>query len=90
MNRIQRTLLAAVPAVVALAGSLAAAEQSQRYIVILKQRSGNPPDVASFSGTIETRQENELVITLPPSALAALKADPKVLYIERVGGEPSP
>jgi hypothetical protein len=45
--------------------------------------------VAALGGTVEFRQEDQLVITLPPVALAALKADPKVRYIEQVGGEPA-
>ena len=69
---------------------LCAAEQGQRYIVVLKQRSGAPPDVAALGGSIELRQEEELIVTIPSEALAALRADPKVRYVERVGGQPSP
>jgi YD repeat-containing protein len=41
--------------------------------------------VTSLGGTIDSRQENQLIVTIPPGALAALKSDPKVRYVERVG-----
>jgi RHS repeat-associated protein len=81
----------AITTFLVIAGSAPAAEPAgQRYIVILKQRSGAAPDVAALGGTVEFRQEDQLVITLSPAALAALKADPKVRYIEQVGGDPAP
>jgi RHS repeat-associated protein len=89
MTRIARILLAAIITSALLVRSLPAAEHGQRYIVILKQRSGVAPDVASLGGTIDSRQEDQLIVTIPPGALAALKSDPKVRYIERVGGEAS-
>jgi len=87
MKDITRILLTV--ATVLLATSLFAEEQGQRFIVILKQRSGAVPDVAALGGTIESRQEDQLVVTIPAGSLAALKADPKVRYIERVGGDSS-
>ena len=85
MKTITRILLAIVALVVAT--SMFAEEQGQRYIVILKQRSGPAPDVAALGGTIESRQEDQLVVTIPAGSLAALKSDAKVRYIERVGGD---
>jgi hypothetical protein len=63
----------------------------QRYIVVIRrQRFGPPPtpDIARLGGTIESRQDDQLVVTIPARALAALKGDPAVLYLERVGGTP--
>jgi hypothetical protein len=66
---------------------LAAEERGQqRYIVILKKRTGPTPDVARLGGTIESRQDDQVVVTIPSGALAALKGDPAVYYLERVGG----
>jgi RHS repeat-associated protein len=89
MNRMARILLILAAAAL-FAGPLSAAGgQGQRYIVILKQISASSPDIARLGGTIESRQDDQLIVTLPPAALAALRADPRVRYIERVGGEPS-
>ncbi len=87
MKNITRILLTIVT--VLLATSLFAEGQGQRYIVILKQRSGAAPDVAALGGTIESRQEDQLVVTIPAASLAALRSDHKVRYIERAGGDPS-
>jgi hypothetical protein len=89
MKTIAPLLLAGIITSVLMVLPLQAAEQSQRYIVILKQRFGAAPDVAALGGTIESRQEDQLVVTIPAGSLAALKADPKVRFIERVGGDPS-
>jgi RHS repeat-associated protein len=89
MKRQLHTLLLAAATCVLLAGSLQAEGQNQRYIVILKQRGGAVPDVAALGGTIESRQEEQLIVTIPPASLAALRADAKVRYVERVGGTPS-
>ena len=84
----KRTLLAILLAVV-FAGPLLAGEPA-RYIVILKHRTGAAPDVASLGGTIESRQDEQLVVSIAAEGAAKLKADPAVLYMERVGGEPEP
>src|SRR5882757_1012353 len=92
MNQVTRKLsvfLSLVISTMSVAEGATAPALGQRYIVILKQRAGAAPDVASLGGVIESRQDEQLVITIPPGSLAALKADPKVRYIERVGGEPS-
>jgi hypothetical protein len=89
MKRQLHTLLLAAATCVLLAGSLPADGQSQRYIVILKARTGAVPDISALGGTIESRQEEQLVVTLPPASIAALRADAKVRYVERVGGTPS-
>ncbi len=88
MNKISRFLLSAVVSALVVS-ALSAAEPAQRYIVILKQRSGSVPDVAILGGTIESRQDDQLIVTIPVSALAALKTDPKVRYLERAGGNAS-
>jgi RHS repeat-associated protein len=67
----------------AAAGAEAAGE---RYIVILKSRSGPAPDVARLGGTITFRQDEQVNITLPREALAALRADPLVRYVQAVAG----
>jgi RHS repeat-associated protein len=90
MDKLSRILLIAILASAVIAGTVAAAAPGQRYIVILKNRTGAAPDVASLGGSIEFRQDDEVVVTIPPGAIAALKADPKVRYVERVGGEPLP
>jgi YD repeat-containing protein len=84
-----RILIAVAITSTILVVPLLAAEHNQRYIVILKQISASSPDIGGLGGTIEWRQQEQLIVTLPPSALPALKADPRVRYIERVGGEPS-
>ncbi|HXA20257.1 MAG TPA: RHS repeat-associated core domain-containing protein [Thermoanaerobaculia bacterium] len=89
MKTIAHVLLAAIVTSGLLAIPLHAEEQVQRYIVVLKQRSGAVPDVASLGGKIELRQDDQLVVTIPLGALATLKADPKIRYVERVGGTPS-
>ena len=75
MKTIAHVLLAAIVTSGLMALPLHAEEQVQRYIVVLKQRSGAVPDVASLGGKIEFRQDDQLVVTIPPGALAALKAD---------------
>ncbi|MEK6374096.1 MAG: RHS repeat-associated core domain-containing protein [Acidobacteriota bacterium] len=85
MNTIKRMVLAAALALSITAPMMAAEEV--RYIVILKQRSGAAPDVGSLGGRVEWRQEEQLVVSIPAGAEAKLKADPHVLYLERVGGE---
>jgi hypothetical protein len=57
--------------------------------VILKQRTGPSPDIGRLGGTIESRQDDQLVVTIPLTALAALKGDPAVRYLEQVGGTPA-
>ncbi len=89
MKTIAYILLAAIVSSVLMALPLHAEEQVQRYIVVLRQRSGAVPDVASLGGKIEFQQDDQLVVTIPPGAIIALEADPKVRYVERVGGTPS-
>jgi hypothetical protein len=61
-------------ALVAVAASAAGAETAgERYIVILKSRSGPAPDVARLGGTITFRQEDQVNVTLPREALAVLR-----------------
>ena len=50
MKAIAHVLLAAIVSSGLLALPLHAEEQVQRYIVVLKQRSGAVPDVASLGG----------------------------------------
>src|SRR5205823_4176306 len=75
-------------AALAVAVPLYGTEEPVRCIVILKHRTSAAPDVVSLGGAIESRQDEQLVITVPAGAVAELKADPAVLYIEEVGGEP--
>jgi RHS repeat-associated protein len=82
---IRRVMIVAVFALIAVAAS-AAETAGERYIVILKSRSGPAPDVARLGGTITFRQEEQLNVTLPREALAALHADPLVRYIQAVAG----
>ena len=89
MKTIAHVLLAAIVSSGLMALPLHAEEPVQRYIVVLKQHSSAVPDVASLGGKIEFRQDDQLVVTIPTGALAALKADPKVRYVEQVGGTPS-
>jgi RHS repeat-associated protein len=70
-----------------LAGTAAAAQPAgERYIVILKSRSGPAPDVVRLGGTIDFRQEDQLNVTMPREAVAALRADPLVRYIQALAG----
>lgn len=72
--------------VIALAAVAAAGEErGERYIVILKSRSGPAPDVARLGGTVDFRQQEQLNVTLPRDAVAALRADPLVRYVQAVG-----
>jgi hypothetical protein len=88
MNKFIRILLAAAAAAMIVC-TLSAEEPGQRYIVILKQRITPSPHIAALGGTIDSRQDDQLVVIIPTAALAALKADPAVLYLERVGGRAS-
>src|SRR5216117_1748290 len=83
MNRTKRFLLLAAIVTVALA-SVASADEGERYIVILKQHSGPAPDVTRLGGTIEFRQQEELVVLLPAEAIDKLRQDPLVKYVQRV------
>jgi RHS repeat-associated protein len=92
MKNIARILLAAIVAVIIVSPLAAAEPAHQRYIVVIRrQRFGPPPtpDVLRLGGTIESQQDDQLVVTIPAGALAALKSDPAVLYLERVGGTPT-
>ena len=86
MNNIGRILLTIVAAAIIVAPLAAEGRGQQRYIVILKKRTGPPPDVARLGGTIESRQDDQVVVFIHSGALAALRADPAVHYLERVGG----
>jgi RHS repeat-associated protein len=59
---------------------------TRTYIVILRQRSDDSPDVAHLGGRIIFRQAEQLVITLPEAAVGELKADSKVLYVQPLAG----
>jgi RHS repeat-associated protein len=88
MTNIARILLAFAAAAIIVCPLGAEERGQQRYIVVIRQhRSGSPvPDIARLGGTIESRQDDQLVVTIPAGALAALKSDPAVLYLQRVGG----
>jgi hypothetical protein len=76
---IRRMIIVAVFALLAVAAS-AAETAGERYMVILKSRSGPAPDVARLGGTITFRQQEQVNVTMPRDALAALRADPLVRY----------
>src|SRR4051794_26056393 len=88
MKTIARILLTVAVAAIVVCPLAAEERGQQRYIVVLRtQRSAPPlPDIVRLGGTIESRQDDQLVITIPVQALAALKSDPAVLYLQRVGG----
>src|SRR5437016_1682880 len=91
MNNIARILLAVAAAAIIVCPLVAEERGQQRYIVVIRrQRFGPPPvpDIARLGGTIESRQDDQLVVTIPARSLAALKGDPAVLYLQRVGGTP--
>jgi RHS repeat-associated protein len=90
MKQTAFVLIAAVITSVILIAPVLAAEHDQRYIVILKSRSGPAPDVARLGGTITFRQEDQLNVTLPPEALPALRADPLVRYIQALAAAGAP
>jgi len=70
-----------------LAGTASGAQLAgERYIVILRSRSGPAPDVVRLGGTIDFRQEDQLNVTMPREAVAALRADPLVRYIQALAG----
>jgi RHS repeat-associated protein len=82
---IRRMMIVAVFALIAV-GVAGAETAGERYIVILKSRSGPAPDVARLGGTISFRQEEQVNVTMPREALAALRADPLVRYIQAEAG----
>jgi RHS repeat-associated protein len=84
-KRIHQIVILAVFALVAVVAA-GAETAGERYIVILKSRSGPAPDIAHLGGAITFRQEDQLNVTLPREALAALRADPLVRYVQAVGG----
>ena len=85
MKRTTQILLLAALAALGLTTAAAGAED-ERYIVILKRYSGPMPEVARLGGTIEFRQQEQLVVRLPPGAIELLRRDPLVKYVEKVGG----
>jgi RHS repeat-associated protein len=82
---LRQIMILAIFALVAVAAAGAEAG-GERYIVILKSRSGPAPDVARLGGTINFRQQDQVNVTLPRESLAALRADPLVLYVQAVAG----
>lgn len=54
------------------------------------RRSGPAPDVARLGATITFRQEDQVNVTLPREALAALRSDPLVRYVQAVAGAGAP
>jgi RHS repeat-associated protein len=82
---LRQIMILAVFALVAVAAAGAEAG-GERYIVILKSRSGPAPDVARLGGTINFRQQDQVNVTLPREALAALRTDPLVRYVQAVAG----
>jgi hypothetical protein len=85
-KRIRQIMLLIAFALVAAAAVAAEGTAGERCIVILKSRSSPAPDVARLGGTVTFRQGDEVIVTLPPGALAALRADPLVHYIQAVAG----
>jgi RHS repeat-associated protein len=85
-KRIRQIIILAVFALAALSAA-GADTAGERYIVILKSRSGPAPDVARLGGTITFRQDEQVNVTLPREALAALRADPLVRYVQAVAGD---
>jgi RHS repeat-associated protein len=82
---IRQIMILAAFALVAVAAA-AADTAGERYIVILKSRSGPAPDIARLGGTITFRQEEQVNVTLPREGLTALRADPLVRYVQAVAG----
>ncbi len=67
--------------------TVTAAEISgERYIVILKSRKGPVPDLAKLGGAVTFRQDDEVIVTIPLAAVASLRADPLVRYIQPLAG----
>jgi len=69
----------------------------QRHFVLDRERSGHHHVVCccpdECHGGLRPRRtdphRDQLVVTIPPGAIIALEADPKVRYVERVGGTAS-
>jgi hypothetical protein len=85
-KRIRQIMIFAVFALVALSAA-GADTAGERYIVILKSRSGPAPDVARLGGTITFRQDEQVNVMLPREALGALRADPLVRYVQAVASD---
>lgn len=69
MKNIARILLALAAAAIFVSPLAAEERGQQRYIVVIRrQRFGPPPtpDVVRLGGTIESRQDDQLVVTIPP------------------------
>lgn len=60
---IRRMMILAIFALAAVAA--AGAERTDRYIVILKSRSGPAPDLSRLGGTVDFRQDEQVNVTLP-------------------------
>src|SRR5258706_4510560 len=58
----------------------------ERYIVILKSRKGPVPDLAKLGGAMNFRQDDEVIVTIPLAAVASLRSDPIVRYIQPLAG----
>jgi RHS repeat-associated protein len=66
-------------------GRTAAPAGKQRLIVVWKPGSGTEADIRGLGGTVETREEGRVVITVPDQAavVEALRHNPHVQYIQR-------
>jgi hypothetical protein len=84
----RRTIVVVVFVAVALmSATLIAAESAgERYIVILKSRKGLVPYVAKLGGAVTFRQDDQLIVAIPPAAITALRAAPLVRYIQPLAG----
>src|SRR5882724_7298177 len=87
-HQIRRTIVAlGFIACALMSGTVTAAETSgERYIVILKSRKGPAPDVAKLGGAVTFRQDDQVIVTMPLAAVAALRSDPLVRYIQPLAG----
>jgi RHS repeat-associated protein len=84
-NWIRQIMILTAFALVAVAAA-SAETAGERYIVILKSRSGPVPDVARLGGTITFRQDDQVNVTLAREAVNALRADPLVRDVQAVAG----
>lgn len=61
----------------------AAAVQGSQYIVVLKKAT-EEPDLAKYGGQKQNQWMDRLVVRVPDQSLEQLKADPRVLYVQRL------
>jgi RHS repeat-associated protein len=66
-----------------------ASNSPQRLIVLFKPGSEPLPDIAAMGGIVEFNLADRMVVTVPAEAVAAIRSNPRVQYVQRSGAPAS-